>query len=75
MPKKCGTGFTKVWIPPMLDFAALDLQHFLFVLTMKINSKAATAKPRACNPLTRFVELVDILLDYYTQNAKTYQNG
>jgi hypothetical protein len=53
MPKKCGTGFTKVWIPPVLDSTALDVQRFLFVLTMKNNSKVAMAKPCAYNPLTR----------------------
>jgi len=53
VPKKCGNGSTEVWIPLMLDFATLDLQHFLFVLTMKNNSKVAMAKPCACNPLTR----------------------
>jgi hypothetical protein len=53
VPKKRGTGSIEIWIPPMLDFVALDLQHFLFVLTMKNNSKVAMAKPRACNPLTQ----------------------
>jgi len=53
VPKKCGTGSTEVWIPPVLDFATFGLHHFLFVLTMKNNSKVAMAKPRACNPLTQ----------------------
>jgi hypothetical protein len=52
VPKKCGISFIEVWIPQLLDSIALDLQHSLFVLTMKNNSKAMV-KLHTCNPLTR----------------------
>jgi hypothetical protein len=29
--KKCAIGFVEVCIPLVLDYATLDLQHFLFV--------------------------------------------
>jgi hypothetical protein len=43
----------EICIPLLLDFIALHMQHFLFVLTMKRNSKFAMVEPHTCTPVTR----------------------
>jgi hypothetical protein len=51
VPKKHGLFGSGLWIPLVLDPITLDMQHSLFVLTMKNNCHVAMVEPHNHNPL------------------------
>jgi hypothetical protein len=52
MPKKHGLVGSGLWIPPVLNPTTLDMQHSLFILTMKDNCHVAMVEPCSHNLLT-----------------------
>jgi hypothetical protein len=53
LPKKHELARNGLWIPLMLDQTTLDMQHSLFVLTIKNNCHDAMVEPHNHNPLIR----------------------
>jgi hypothetical protein len=53
VPKKHGLSRSGLWIPLVLDPRTMDMQHSLFILTMKNNCHVAMVEPHNQNPLIR----------------------
>jgi len=78
--KKCllcarKNGFEKVQISLVLDPTIMDMQQFLFFLTMKNNSKGAMVEACSLTPLHMLMRAIDHIPNCCAKDFKVHQVG